>query len=227
MFRKISLYVLIILSVFLSKRVTFAADFKGEVVIYDISPIGTSEYKDLGVVDFMGKKMQFATFRTQVLGFDDTERIYSDPVTFLPIRVERNISMWTGKEYLTEEYIPSKGLLITRKFKGGKEVDRYVFKENKPIQNAILLPFSLRRIPNLAIGWSLEVCFPQRFKIKLISIEEIEVPAGKFQAYHFTSIPNKFEIWISKDDYRIPIRIKGMGGFGYTLSMKKYIPKKQ
>jgi len=204
----------------------YAQDFSGERIVYDISPIGTSEYTDLGVVDFLGKKMRFCTFHTQVLGFDDLEKIYSDPKTFLPLRVERNISMLTGKEYLVEEYFPKDGVLITRKYKGGKQVDQYDFKADMPIQNAILLPFSLRREPNLDIGWSLTVYFPDKYKVTLVSIEEIEVPAGKFMTYHFTSEPHKFETWITKDDLRIPIKIKGAGGIGYTLSMKKHSMRK-
>jgi hypothetical protein len=51
------------------------------------------------------------------------------------------------------------------------------------------------------------------------------VPAGKFKAYHFTSTPKKFEIWISKDDYRIPVKIKGLGGYNYTMLMKNHYCK--
>ncbi len=84
------------------------------------------------------------------------------------------------------------------------------------------MPFYLRTIPELEPGWSLEARFPEKFRVTLTGSENIEVPAGKFKAYHFTSTPYKFDIWISQDKLRIPLRIKGAGGLGYTLSMKKH-----
>ena len=103
-----------------------------------------------------------------------------------------------------------------------------MFKKNGPIQNAILLPFYLRSIDNPKIGWEIKARVPEEFTIRLESFEEIVTPAGKFMTYHFTSSPKKFEIWISKDDYRLPIKIKGFGGMGYTMVVKThFLPKAQ
>ena len=33
---------------------------------------------------------------------------------------------------------------------------------------------------------------------------------------------DKFEIWISKDEFRIPLKLQGMGGFGYTFIIKEH-----
>jgi hypothetical protein len=49
----------------------------------------------------------------------------------------------------------------------------------------------------------------------------VAVPAGKFRAYHFTSAPHKFEIWITADELRLPVKIEGAGGYPYTLMMNK------
>jgi hypothetical protein len=201
---------------------TNAYQYTGERIIYLISPLGVSEYNDLGIVIFRGKKARLATFRTQVLGFDDTERIYTDPDSFLPLRVERDISAWLKKEYIIEEYEPKKGVLTIKKFKDKRKIEEQVLRENGPFYNAVLLPFYLRNIANLDIGWTFQVRVPKKFEVKLVSIEDIVVPAGKFKAYHFTSIPNKFEIWISKDIRRVPLKIKGMGGLNYTLAMKEH-----
>ncbi|MDP2940718.1 MAG: hypothetical protein Q8N85_00465 [Candidatus Omnitrophota bacterium] len=189
-----------------------------EKIIYDILPAGRAEFSDFGTVRFDGRAFDLVTFRTEVLGFDDLEKIYYDSKTYLPLRVERDIS-WFGKENLIEEYFPEENLLITRKFKNNKKVKEYVFKEDGPIHNAILLPFSLRKIEELKLGWSTEIRLPDKFKVTLVSLEEVEVPAGKFMAYHFTSAPRKFEIWISKESPRIPVKIKGLGGLGYTMAM--------
>lgn len=208
------------------RKITGSADainggeFMGEKIIYEIKPLGSAEYNDLGLVDLWGKKMKLSTFRTRVLNFDDMETIYSSPQSLLPLRVERDISIWPLKEKIIEEYDPDNSSLIIRKLKGKGEREQ-VLKADGPIHNAVILPFYLRSIKELNIGWSMVVRLPQKFTVKLVSEEEIEVPAGKFKAYHFTSDPYKFDIWISRDNLRLPLKIKGAGGLGYTLLLKE------
>ncbi len=85
------------------------------------------------------------------------------------------------------------------------------------------MPFYVRRVPNLRIGWSFQANFGnQEFKVDLVGTENVETPAGFFKAYRFESIPAKFSIWITTDKRRIPIKIKDTGMFGYTLIMKEY-----
>ena len=197
-------------------------DYTGERILYLISPLGRAEYNDLGVVDFNGMKANLVTFKTKVIFVKDTEKIYSDPESLLPIKIERSISKPWGKEYITEEYDQGKFTVVIKKFKGKKLVHEQTIKANGPIQNAILLPFYLRRRPDLKIGWHFTARVPTEFELELVSIDEITVPAGKFQAYHFKSIPDKFEIWINKNTPRVPLKIQGKGGFAYTLLMKKH-----
>ncbi|MFA7272175.1 MAG: hypothetical protein WC090_05650, partial [Candidatus Omnitrophota bacterium] len=77
------------------------------------------------------------------------------------------------------------------------------------------------------IGSSFEITLPGEYTVRLSSIEDVTVPAGKFKAYHFTSEPRKFEIWISADKLRIPVKIKGLGAFSYTLEMKKRVARQE
>jgi hypothetical protein len=161
-------------------------------------------------------------FKTKVLFFEDTEKIYSDPETLLPLMIERNISKLWGKEYITEEYDQKRFTVITKTFKGKKLIKEQIAKAKGPIHNAVTLPFCLRRFPDLKIGWNFIARVPDEFKLELVSVDQITVPAGKFQAYHFKSIPNKFEIWINKGDPRVPLKIQGKGIFDYALLMKKY-----
>jgi hypothetical protein len=201
----------------------FTSEYQGEKIIYAISPIGQSEYTDLGLVDLRGVKLNLVTFQTKVPGFNDLEKIYADPESGLPIRIERYVSWPLAKEYLTEEYSPKDFSLVIKKFVSNKLVDQYNFKAKAPIHNAVIFPFSFRKVKNLSIGSSFELRLPEVYKITIVSIDEIEVPAGKFSAYHFTSIPHKFEFWLSKDEYRLPLIIKGFGVFSYTLYLKKHI----
>jgi len=203
-----------------------AFEYAGEKIVYAISPLGIAEYSDEGLTELNGKKVRLMSFRTRLTGFDDLEKIYSDPKTLLPLRVERFVSILFRKEYLVEEYTPEKNALVITKFIHNKKVKEYNFKADGPIHNAIILPFYLRTLSNLDIGWSFTARFPNQFKITLTSIDDIRVPAGKFKAYHFTGTPKKFEIWISKDEYRIPVMIKGLGAYNYTMLMKNHYWKK-
>ena len=223
---KILILSAIILLVFayknLSKKEPEKYNYTGESILYLVSPIGRSEYKDIGLVDLKGIKVNLVIFRTKVLSVEDTEKIYSDPESLLPYRIERTISKPWGKEYITEEYDQKEFTLVIRKFKGKKLVNEQIIEAKGPIQNAITLPFYLRRLPDLKIGWRFTARVPDEFKLELVSIDEITVPAGKFQAYHFKSIPDKFEIWTNINIPRVPLKIQGKGIFNYALLMKEY-----
>ena len=203
---------------------SFADSFSGEKIFYNINPVGVSTFADQGIVDLGNIKVHKVIFHTQAMGLNDTETIYSDPATSLPLRVERQIKWLFKKEYIVEEYDQEHFTYTMTKFKQGKIVEKHSYAEDGPIHNAILLPFHLRNVKDLHIGWTLKVRVPQEFTVTLSSIDDIVVPAGKFKAYHFTSEPVKFEIWISQDDRRIPIEIKELSGLNYAMKMKKYIP---
>ena len=195
----------------------------GEDILYAISPFGESEYNDFGTVDLKGLKVNLVTFKTKILFFEDTEKIYSDPDSLLPLKVERNVSRFWAKEYIIEEYDQKKFTMTLRKFKKDKIIYEQIIEEKGPIHNAITLLFYMSKMEGLEIGWQFAVLIPQgEFKVELVSIDEIIIPAGKFQAYHFKSIPEKVEIWVNKNSPRVLLKIQGRGVFNYILSMKKY-----
>lgn len=224
MFEKIPLFILlaVLLFCFSLREGRCASEYAGERIVYQITPFGRAEYNDLGTVELDGKKVNLVTFKSQVLGFRDTEKIYSAPGDLSPIRVERDVTTWLGKEYLDEKYDAKTFTLTIEKFKANKKIKEYIFKKDGPIYNAILILFYLRQVPEIGIGWTFEVRIPEKFQIQLHSIEGIKVPAGKFMAYHFKSIPDKFELWISKDSTRTPLKIKGSGSFRYILLMEEH-----
>ncbi len=199
----------------------------GEKIIYNVMlgniRIGKAIFHYQAKSDLNLKPANLFTFETRLMRFKDNEKIYSAPGTFLPLRVEREIFAWPKYEKITEVYDQEKFTLDIVKTESGRE-HKLVFKKGSAIHNAILLPYLIRQIPDLALGWSFQANLPtQQFKIELVGIEEIKVVAGTFKAYHFKSTPERFEIWISDDEYRIPLKIKGMSGIGYTLEMREYI----
>lgn len=198
----------------------------GEKIIYNVKlgklNLGRAVFNHLSMTKLKGRDVRLVSFETRLVRFSDIERIYSDAETSLPLRVERFVSTWPFPEKITEDYDQEKFVVSIKKVKGNKE-ENTVIKKGTVINNAILLPYFVRDMENLKVGYNLTVNLPtQDFVIELVAEEEIKVPAGKFKAYHFTSKPKKFEIWISSDKRRIPLIIRGVNGLGYTLVMKEY-----
>jgi len=198
----------------------------GEKIVYEVRlgkvNVGQAMFTHVDKTKFKGRDVNVYTFETKLPRFYDLEKIYSDAVNFLPLRVERQVSGLSSPETITEEYDQEKGTLTIKKRKGKKQVEMFI-KKNNVINNAILLPHYVRDAANLKVGYNLIVRLPkQEFIVELVSKEQVCVPAGKFIAYHFVSSPKKFEIWLSADEHRVPLKIKGLSGLGYTLAMKEH-----
>jgi len=194
-----------------------------ESIKYLISPVGRAEYNYLGVVDFEGKKVNLVKFKNKVLLVEDAQKIYSDPESSLPCKIERTISKPWGKEYITREYDQKNFTVVVKRFHGKKLINEQTIKADGPIQDVIMLPFYLSRLPDLKAGMAFEARLPEAIRLKVVSVDEISVPAGKFKAYHLKSIPDKIEIWINKDTPRIPLKIQGKFALNYSMVMKEYI----
>ncbi len=200
----------------------------GEKIIYDINLgkicLGTSSFLRVDNQELNGKTVNVMIFQTHLAHFTDKEIIYTDPQTLLPLRVERNITNLMLRENIIEDYDQKEFIVTINKKKTIGFDEQFVIKKDEPINNAILMPQYVRRLAELNIGKEFTANLPTRkITIKLISIDEIKVPAGTFKAYHFESTPRQIEIWISADQQRIPVKIQDTGKFGYTLLLKEYI----
>lgn len=200
----------------------------GEKIVYGVKlgkvSLGQAVFRQLSRAELEGRAVSLMAFETKLVRFSDTEKIYSDRDTFLPLKVERSISNWPLSEQI-EEYYDQKEFTLTIIKNNGRKAVPLTIKKDGPIHNAIMLPFYVRRAAKLDIGWSMTVNLPnQRFEMRLSGVEDTLVPAGNFRAYHFESQPKKFEVWISADERRIPLKIKGAGALGYILVMKEYSP---
>lgn len=201
-------------------------DYMGEKISYDIRlgaiTVGRALLNYVSKSMVNGRLLNLITLETRIPQFTDLEKIYSDPETLLPCRVERKISAILKREDITEDYDQKNFTIsITRRtFFGSQQID---IKKNGPIQNAILLPYYIRRIPNLVIGAAIPVNMPKyELKITLDGLETIETPAGTFKTYHFSSSPKQVEIWITADERRIPVKLLGVGTYGYLMVMREY-----
>lgn len=203
-------------------------EYIGEKITYEVKfgsfRLGEAIFKRLENTILNGKPAVLMTFETNVSGFYDLETIYSDLTTFLPIRVTRKVRGLTFNEDITEDYDQKNFMLTMVKFKNNIKVDEEKFNNHgQPVYNAVSLPFYLRRIPDLKVGWSFSTQFGNlEYKITLSGKNNLETSLGAFEAYRFESQPRKFEIWVTADERRIPVKIKDTGLLGYTLTMKGY-----
>jgi hypothetical protein len=198
----------------------------GEMIVYDVKagpvPLGRAVFHEVSEAEIQKAPVYFITFETRVTKFYDLEKIYCDRTSFLPLKIERDVRQWPSRENITEEY-DQKNFTLTISKKKGSRKEKTTIQKKGPIHNAILLPYYVRRIPDLDIGWTMEARLPTRdLAVTLVSIEDVRVPAGTFKAYHFESTPKQFEIWITADERRIPVKIVGSGIFGYSMLMREY-----
>lgn len=201
----------------------------GEKMIYDVKmgkiTLGKSTFLHSDRVDLDGKKVHLMIFETKLTRFIDTERIYVDPETLLPVQVERDITNFFSREKITEKYDAKEFTVNIIKKRGGRS-ENQVIKKDAPIHNAILLPHYVRRTTKLDIGSILIANLPtSRYELKLVSLDNITVPAGTFKTYHFESTPKKIDIWISADSRKIPVKIQTSAALGYVMVLREYINK--
>jgi len=201
-------------------------DYVGEEIVYSIRlagiHLGSAKFNYVAKERVNGRLLNLMTFRTRLAHFTDTETIYSDPETLLPVTVKRDIVNGIISEKITEEYDQENyTVTITKRrllTKGEK-----IIEKDSVIHNAILLPHYVRRIPGLKIGQSFFVNLPTKeLTIKITSIEDVKTPAGVYRAYRFESTPEEIIIWISADERKIPVKIQGKGRHNHTLLMKEY-----
>lgn len=200
------------------------AERVGERIVYNVKlgkvSLGKAVFNHLPRAELNGKQVSFMNFETKLPHFSDLEKIYSDPDTRLPLKVERSISNWPFSEKISEYYDQKKFILTI--VKDGKN-NQTVIEKDAPIHNAVILPFYVRDTAHFDPGWSMLINLPnQKFQIKLAGTENIILDGQDFKAYRFESDPKRFEIWVSADERRIPLKIKGSGSLGYILIMKEY-----
>ncbi len=203
----------------------------GETIVYDVSlgmlHLGSSSFTYRSLTTLDNAPAVLMVLHTKVTRFEDTETIYGDPRTFLPLRIERDITTLLSREHIVEAYDQKRHSVVITKTKG-KNQSRLVFNKPAVIQNPVLLPHSIRRAASLNIGDTFEVTLPLKtLTLTLTGTEEINTPAGNFNCYRFESNPRQVLIWISADDRRIPVKLQGTGLAGYDMTIREYLPPAQ
>lgn len=203
-----------------------AAPFsKGEKFIYDVRykglKVGSSVLTFHGEKDLGAKKAYHITFSTNIPSLKDTEELYADKDTFLPIEVHRTLKKRLGFGDRIKEVYDQENFRVDISSKSKLRKKNFSIQKDSPIHNAILLAYYYRTQDTFNKGDKFDISLPTfDFEVTFNGIEEIKTPLGKFQAYAFTSDPPKFRLWLSADEKRIPLKIHNPSVLGYSLVIK-------
>lgn len=196
---------------------------RGEQFTYTVNykslPLGTSVLTFNGEKELEGHPAYEVSFVTNMPTIKDSELIYADTKSFLPLRVTRHIEKVANFPTHIVETYNQKKFNVTIKKEGKFLSKTFTIRKEMPIHNAILLTYYYRTLDPIEADHSMEVSLPTaRFQITYEGTEEIRTGIGTYQAHVFSSIPPKFKVWLSTDARRIPLKIENAGTMtGYSL----------
>ncbi len=192
----------------------------GETAQYDIKKmamrVGQATLTFHGLVALEGQNAFLITFTSKGMKFFDEEKIYVDPRTFLPKRVERNLNIFGKKERIVEHYNAGKGTVRIVKTARGKTTEQ-VINRSVPLDNIYCFIFRYRAAGKFTPGEALQIYLPTKdvqFQVqenRIVQLEDKEV-----DAYYMQSDPAQYRVWFDKGAHKVPLRIDGAVGFGKT-----------
>jgi hypothetical protein len=197
--------------------------FEKETIRFAIKKLGVrageASLSYEGLTELDGKVLVLIVFRAQGMKFFDEERIYMDPQTFYPLRVERSVNVFGKKENIVEIYDPVAGQVrIVKDVKGS--VTEQVFSGTPPLDNIYCFIYRYRQKGKFAIGDSLTLNLPTRqIQIHLVETATLSLNGKKHEAFFMESEPRQYRVWFGSDSKKIPLRIDGAVGFGQTSMM--------
>ena len=226
MTRKINTIILIMFFCVLICGLASAVAFEeGEKFTYEVSykglKLGRSILTFHGEKNLGDQKVYHVTFFTKIPSLKDTEELYAHKDTFLPIEVHRKVRKRIGfSDNIIEKY-DQENFRVDIRSKSRLRTKEFSIEKDSPIHNAILLVYYCRARGHFNKNEPIKINLPTvGFDVLYKGIEIIDTPIGEFKAHEFTSDPPKFELWLSADEKRTPLKIKNPGTLGYTLIIK-------
>jgi len=198
---------------------------KGERFTYEVRykglKLGRSTLTFHGEKDLGDKKVYHITFFTKIPSLKDTEELYANKETFLPLEVHRTLKKRLGFSDRIKEIYDQENFRVEVRQKSKLRSKNFSIQKDAPLHNAILLTYYYRRREDFNEDERLKINLPT-FDSEIIfnGIETINTPLGEYQAYAFISDPPKFKFWLSTDEKRIPLKIRNPGMLGYSLIIR-------
>ncbi len=197
----------------------------GERLTYEVRyneiKVGRSVLTFNGEKDLDGQKAYHITLFTKIPSLKDTEEIYADKKTFLPIEVHRRIKKKIGFSDTRIEKYDQANFRVDISSESKLRSKTFSIEKDSPIHNAILLIYYYRSKQAFDKNEKARINLPTtEFEVMFKGIETLKTPLGEYSVYAFTSDPPKFKLWLSADERRIPLKIKNPGTLGYSLVIK-------
>lgn len=194
----------------------------GEKLIYDVYSkgikIGKSVLTFHGEEQLNNEKAHHISFLTNIPFFEDSEEIYAQKDTFLPLKVERTLKKVGGittkiiEEYDQENFevsIKKQGLLRTKK---------EVIKRDSPIYNAILMTYYCRLKPEAAKNEPFKIVLPtSEYEVQVSGDAIIKTSKEEYAVTVYSSTPSKFTFYLSTNSNRVPVKIESHTALDYTM----------
>ncbi|MBI5150855.1 MAG: DUF3108 domain-containing protein [Candidatus Omnitrophica bacterium] len=192
----------------------------GETIQYDIKKlkmrVGQASLTFHGLVPLGGQSALLITFTSKGMKFFDEEKIYVDPRTFLPQRVERDLNIFGKKERIVEYYNAHEGSVrIVKTAKG--ETTEQTIKRSVPLDNIYCFIFRYRVSGKFIPGETFQIHLPTKdVQFQAEDPRELQVGGKKIAAHYLQSDPAQYRVWFDPGTRKVPLRIDGAIGFGKT-----------
>ena len=161
----------------------------------------------------------------QGFNFFDEEKIYIDPKTFLPLRVDRDLNIFGKKEKITEFYDARRGEVRIVK-KAGKKVTEQVLRKKGFLDNIYCFIYRYRAFGKFQIGDKFIMNLPTTdIFIQLFKKQKVKALGRTLDAFYMQSNPKKYRIWFDSGSGKFPLRIDGAVGFGNTSMIAVAVEK--
>jgi hypothetical protein len=195
---------------------------KGETIRFSVKQsvvkMGEATLVFEGDIERDGKKSVLIVFTAKGFNFYDEERIYVDPVTFLPQAVVRDLNIFGNKEKITEEYDQALGRITVTKMVQGHKPELTVIEKKRPVDNIYGFIYRYRAQETLVKDEEFDVRLPTLdLKIAGVKDQEFKTAGKKYDAVLLSSVPPKYSIWMDKGEKRLPLRIGGAIGIANTV----------
>ncbi|MCK4916867.1 MAG: hypothetical protein KAJ79_06045 [Candidatus Omnitrophica bacterium] len=180
-------------------------------VYFNGIPSGVIEWEYLGVEAVKGKDTHVLSLDAdtkifKLLNLTSNDKVFLDVETYLPLRVERDVTCFGKKEFIEETYNQKEG--IVKILKDNSKEEEIIYQD-VPIQNILALLYFFPENITLKQGEWMSFNLPtQIVKMKLLEERVLSIDKKTKTAYFIIGRGAKrFNLWLDKDD-RMPLRLE-------------------
>jgi len=202
---------------------------KKRTLFYDVFfngiPTGKIEWQYLGKDVVSGRKVDVILLNSdtkilKLLNLESKEKVYIDSMTYLPLKVERDVVFFGKKEKIKEVYNQDTGLITITKSNSSKK--QTFLHAAKPIHNILSLLYFFPKDIALVKDRPLYFNLPtQKITIKMLYESAIAFGKDKKDIYFLAGRGGKkFNLWLDKKE-RIPVKMEFMVPLGKITIVRK------